>query len=185
MKVLLKFAITLTTVLTLATISASAQQERGVLQGWLQFWDAFDTGTDGTGVAIYDLTRADYDVLLTNLDPHESYFVYLVEHRPPMLVGLEMDWSAWGGVETGAAAGDDDKFLFLGEVITNARGDGLISVSLGAGSARMVRRFNMIFVFDERRAPGQSLTTALLGCNGEFYGVGPGMEYEVRPEGGM
>ncbi len=136
-------------------------------------------------MAIYDLINAEYDVLLTNLDPHESYFVYLVEHRPPELVGLEMDWGLWGGVETGAGAGDDDKFFFLAEVITNARGDGLTSVSLGADSAAMMRRFNMIFVFEERRVPGQSVTTALLGCNGEFYGVGPGMEYEVQPEGEM
>ncbi len=88
-------------------------------------------------------------------------------------------------METGAGAGDDDKFFFLAEVITNARGDGLTSVSLGADSAAMMRRFNMIFVFEERRVPGQSVTTALLGCNGEFYGVGPGMEYEVQPEGEM
>lgn len=177
MNTLVKRVCVLVAALLLPAFVAFAQQERGVLRGWLELFDAFETGTAGTGVVIYDLVSADYDVMLKNLEPNRSYFVYLAEHRPPELVGLPMDWSAWGGVETGAAAGDDDKFLFLGEIITNLRGDGLISVSLGAGSAPLVRRFNMIGIYEERRTPGQSWTEVLLGCNGEFYGVGPGMEY--------
>lgn len=182
MNMLVRRAAVLTAALSLVTLGAVAQQERGVLQGWLQLFDAFERGIDGTGAVVYDLQDASYHVLVTALEPQESYFVYLVEHRPPELVGLAMDWSAWGGTETGAAAGDDDKFLFLGEIVTNTRGDGLISVSLGADSAAMVRRFNMVFVFEERRTPGQPVTTALLGCNGEFYGVGPGMEYDVETQ---
>ncbi len=178
MKVIFRYAIAQITVLSLVTLSAVAQQERGVLQGWLEFADLFGTGTPATGGVFYDLVNVEYQAFAQNLEPNTTHYIYLFEHRPPEGFGAPNDWSAWGGVETGAFEGEDDKFFFLGEFETNHRGIGTLSVSMGADSAAMMRRFNMIAIWDHRRPPGESMAEMLVGRNGEFYGIGIGLQPE-------
>lgn len=153
---------------------ALSQPESGVLWGWVALSDEFGSGAGGAGVAFYDLVRAQYHVALLDLGSDARYSVYLVEMRPPETPeGQTLDWSAWGGTDTDALKGDDGKFLHLGEIRTNDRGNGALSVSLGEENSSLVRRYNMIGIFPGRRSSGQSLTEAILACNGDFYGVVP------------
>ncbi len=113
------------------------------------------SGTAATGGVFYDLVNVEYQAFAENLEPNTTHYIYLFEHRPPEGFEVPNDWSAWGGVETGAFDGEDDKFFFLGEFETNHRGIGALSVSMGAESAAMMRRFNMIAIYDHPPPPGR------------------------------
>lgn len=158
--------------------NAAAQPEAGTRFGWVGLADPFGSGTEGHGASIYDLTRAEYHVTLLHAKPETSYSVYLVELRPPEdPAGTPLNWGAWGGPDTGALEGDDGKFLRIGEIRTNGRGDGVLSVTLGEESSDLVDRFNMIGLYEGRRSSGQTFRDVVLACNGDFYGVvSPSME---------
>lgn len=151
---------------------ATAQPEAAIRSGWVGLSDPFGSGTEAHGATIYDLRKAEYHVTLLHAEPETRYAVYLVELRPPEAPdGTPLDWDAWGGADTGALDGDDAKFLHLGDIRTNGRGDGVLSVDLGESSSDLVERFNMIGLYKGQRASGQTFEDVVLACNGDFYGV--------------